>query len=173
MSSPNTKADGGLANTEDLSSYAASLGGQNVFSKGLSYRIGYAQQAAAIGNEDDESRYSVSLGYKHQFTEDLNADFISEHMHIDHLTGEAAHDRAYTTAALQLNYQGWNVGGSYTYIMNDAGETDEAKDGNIMQVSTGYNFDNGLGVHVGYQRKNEEREVTERLGAMVQYSYNF
>lgn len=174
-----SKEDGGLSNTEDFSSFAISLGGSDFYSlsnnivEGLSYRIGYAKQAAGIDNEDDETRYSVSLGYKHRITQDLSAKFLAEYVDINHFGGEASHDRTYSTTALRLNYQQWNLGTSYNYIDNDAEEEDENHDGDVFQISVGYLFGNGIGLDLGYQRSDEENEVTERIGAMISYSYQF
>ena len=169
----------GVANTEDLSSYAISLGGSDFYSltnnfiEGLSYRLGYAMQAKGMSNEDDEDRYSVSLSYKHRITKDLTAKLVAELMDINHYTGEAGHDRVYQTTALKLEYKEWNLGTSYTQVRNDAEEADEAITGHIYQVSAGYMFDNGIGLDLGYKYSDEEAEVTKRIGAMVTYDYEF
>lgn len=173
------KEDGGLANTEDFQSFAVSLGGDDFYSldnnvvEGLSYRLGFATQAAGIGNEKDEVRYSAAFGYEHKFAQDFGAQFITEYMAIDHLGGEAAHDRSYTTAALNFDYQAWNLGASYTHIKNDAEESDESHNGHIQQISLGYTFANGVGFGVGYKRADEDNEVNDRVGARLTYSVDF
>ena len=169
----------GVANTEDLSSYAISLGGSDFYSltnnfiEGLTYRLGYAMQAKGVSNEDDEYRFSVSLGYKHRISKDLTAKLVAELMDINHYTGEAGHDRAYQTTALKIEYKEWNLGTSYTQVRNDAEEADEAITGHIYQISAGYMFDNGVGLDVGYKYSDEEAEVTKRVGAMITYDYDF
>lgn len=171
--------DGGLANTEDFSSFSLSLGGRGIPvltdkpGTGLSYRFGYARQAEGDGGEAEETRFSTSLGYRYQFTESFGAELLGEHMNIRHLGGEAAHDRNYTTGSVRLDYNQWNLGTSYTFIKNDADEADEDINGNIFQVSVGYTFLNGFEVGVGYKRSDEEAEVTERVGFLVGYSYEF
>ena len=94
-------------------------------------------------------------------------------MNIRHLSGEELHDRNYTTGSVRLDYNQWNLGTSYTYIKNDADEADEDINGNVFQVSLGYTFLNGFEVGVGYKRADEEDEVTERVGFLVGYSYEF
>jgi predicted porin len=94
-------------------------------------------------------------------------------MAIDHLGGEAAHDRSYTTAALNFDYQAWNLGASYTHIKNDAEESDESHNGHIQQISLGYTFANGVGFGVGYKRADEDNEVNDRVGARLTYSVDF
>ena len=174
-----SEEDGGVANTRDFSSYAVALSGSDFYAlsnniiEGISYRVGYAKQAAAVSNEEDETRYSVSLKYKHVLSRDVTAEFLAEHMNIDHLGGEIAHDRAYSTAAFRLNYQQWNLATSYSIINNSADEEDENYDGNIYQISAGYTFKNGIGLDFGFQRSDEDNEVTDRLGGLVSYSFEF
>jgi hypothetical protein len=177
---PVEKQDGGVSNTEDLSSFAVSLGGKDFYSlnnnivQGLSYRLGFAHQAAGKNNEEDENRYSVSLNYKHRFTKDLEGRMIGEIMHIRHLNGEAAHDRTWHTAGLEITYKNWNVGSTWSHIRNDNSvEIDEAIDGDIVQASIGYEFDSGVFLGVGYKYQDEENEENHRVGALVSYSHHF
>ena len=183
-----SKEDGGIANTEDFSSLAVSLGGSDFYSlnnnfvEGLSYRASYVKQKEGVDGEEAEQRYSISLGYQEQINENLAVRVISEYVDIDHLGGEKKHDRAYTTTALRFDYKNWNLGTSYTDINNTVREDDHGhhhgddhsgEDGDIFQISVGYTFDMGLGLDLGYQKSDQEAEVTERLGASVRYSYEF
>lgn len=169
------KEDGGVSNTEDFSSFAVSLGGSDFSGllDGVSYRIGYAHQAAGIGDEKDETRYGVSLGYTYPVSHDLRIKLVGEHMAIVHFEGEADHDRAITTAALGLEYLRWDFGVSYTFVANTSSDPHDGLDGNIFGLSAGYTFENGIRLAVGYQRSNEGHGVTDRIGALVGYSYVF
>ena len=174
------QSSGGVGNTEDLSSFAVSLGGSDFYSlgnnniiEGLSYRLGYAHQAKGVGNEEDEDRYSASLGYKYQISNSMSAKFVTELMDIEHLGGEAGHDRSHHTTALKLSYKAWNFGTSYTHTRNDAEEEDESINGHVYQISGGYSFDNGIGLDLGYKYSDKEAEVKERVGAMISYDYEF
>lgn len=174
-----SKSDGGLSNTEDFRSYSISLSGSDFYSlnnnfvEGLSYGLGYAKQAASVGNERDEVRYSQSLGYKYRLSENLDTKFIAEQMTINYLGGEAAHDRNYTTVGLGFNYKSWNLGTSYTNIKNNADEAAESHDGHIRQVSVGYAFSNGVDFKLGYKNSDEDNEKSTRIGALLSYSYDF
>ena len=141
--------------------------------EGLSYRIGHAVQAAAETSPRDEIRYSVSLGYKHIFTRDLTARFMTEHMAINNLNGEASHDRSYNNLAIRFHYKNWFAGTAYTLIDNEADEEGENHDGHVFETSAGYNFPFGLSVEVGYKRSDEENEEKELLGTLLKYSYEF
>ena len=174
-----SKKDGGLSNTEDFRSYSISLNGSDFYSldnnivEGLSYGLGYAKQAAGIGNDADEDRFSRSLGYQFKLNEDIKSKFIVESMAINQLGGEAAHDRNYTTVGLGFDYQNWNFGASYTHINNDADEEDESYDGHIRQISAGYSFSNGLDFTIGYKTSDQDNEKSARLGILFARSYDF
>lgn len=176
----NSKQDSGVSNTEDLSSYSASLSGSypfsfkdNAFSKELIYRVGYADQAAGISDATDNTRYSASLIYKNKISEDLSGKFIFERMQIDNLTGEDAHDRSHTTGGFGFDYQQWNFGTTYTYTDNDADEADESFNGNVFQSSVGYYLGSGVGLDFGYKSEDNENKKTERIGMAIKFSSEF
>ncbi|WP_025899427.1 hypothetical protein [Sneathiella glossodoripedis] len=172
--------DGGVANTEDFSSIAISLGGRDFYSlnsdipEGLSYRIGFAHQAAGEGDEEDETRFSISGQYEHVFTSDLKGRVLGEIVHINHLNGEAPHDRTYKTVGAELTYDQWVAGSTFTHIGNDnPEEADEAIDGKVFQASLEYRFQNGISLGGGYKYQDVEGEENHRLGAMLSYSLEF
>ena len=172
------KSDGGVANTGDLSSFAVSLGGSNFYSisnnnivEGLSYRIGYAHQEKGVTNEENEERYAASLGYKYQISGDLSSRLITEYIDIEHLGGEAGHDRSFYTTALKLDFKEWHLGTSYTHIRNDAEEEDESHNGHVYQISAGLMLNDVVGVDFGYKYSDRETEVKERIGVMISYEY--
>ena len=174
------KSDGGVSNTEDFSSFALSLGGRDFYSltsnlpEGLSYRIGYAHQAAGENNDDDEDRISVSGQYRHVFTKLFSGRILAEWVGISSLDGEAAHDRDYLTFGGELRYGQWDFGATYTDIRNDnAEDPDEAIDGKFYQISARYNFLTGISVGIGYAYRDEEDEDNERIGMQIAYSYEF
>ncbi|MAL79640.1 MAG: hypothetical protein CMN55_11105 [Sneathiella sp.] len=174
------KSDGGVSNTEDFSSFAVSLGGSGFYSlksdipEGLSYRLGFARLAKGEGDEEAESRYTVSGQYRHVFTSDWSGRVLGEMVHIDHLHGEAPHDRTYSTLGMELSYRAWDFGTTYTHIRNDnPTDPDEDMNGEIYQASLSYNFANGFTVGAGYKYQEEEGEKNHRIGALIGYSISF
>ncbi|MBH32318.1 MAG: hypothetical protein CMD90_01565 [Gammaproteobacteria bacterium] len=172
-----SKEDGGLANTEDLDSYAISLGGKDFYSldnniaERLFYKLGYALQKKGTNNDNDETRYSISLGYKENFTSKINTTLIFEHMEINHYSGEAGHDRSYFTSSMGLKLYPWSFATTYTFVDNDAEEADEGADGKILQISVGYSISSSVDVNFGFKRADEELEVTERFGLGLRYRF--
>lgn len=172
-----TKEKGGVSNSESLS-YAISMSGSNFYSlnnnivEGLSYRLGYAKQAADINSKYDETRHSISFAYRHQLSKELIAKLLFEYMNINHLNGEEKHNRSHNTLALKLSYKKWNIGSSYSYIKNKKDASKHPND-NVFQISAGYIFDNNIGFDIGYQRKLEENKKTKRTGLLLSYNYEF
>jgi hypothetical protein len=174
------KSDGGVSNTENFSSVAISIGGSDFYSlnsdipEGLSYRIGYAHQAAGEGDEASEDRYTFSGQYEHVFSADLKGRVLGEIVHINHLNGEGPHDRTYNTVGAELDFRQWSLGSTYTYVRNEnPEEPDEAQDGEVFQASLSYNFANGITLGAGYKYQEEEGEKNHRIGALIGYSLTF
>ncbi len=174
-----SEEDGGISNTEDFSSYAVSLGAENLqvpaakVLNGFSYRVGAATQAKGSGDDSDETRYTAAVGYEVKITEDVSAKIITEYADVSHWGGEEHHDRAYRTAATGLYYKGWNAAVSYTDIGNDAEDDHDDHDGYVAQVSGGYKFDNGIGVDLGYRNSDEDGDKRDTVGLLVSYSISF
>jgi hypothetical protein len=167
----NSKEDSGVANTEDLSSYAVSFGGS--YNQNFTYRLGFADQAAGISDATDNTRYSASMMYKHKISNDLGAKFIFERMHIDNLAGEDAHNRSHTTGGLEFDFNKWNFGATYTFTDNDADEADESFNGNVFQSSIGYEIGLGTSLELGYKSQNKDNKKNERIGVALKLGREF
>jgi len=174
------KSDGGVSNTDNFSSVAVSLSGSDFYSlqsdipEGLSYRLGFAHQAAGEGDDTSEDRYTIAGQYRHVFTSDLRGRILGEIVHINHLNGEAPHDRTYNTVGAELSYGQWDLGSTYTFVKNkNPVEPDEAQDGEVFQASLSYRFDYGITVGAGYKYQEEEGEKNHRIGALIGYSRAF
>lgn len=179
----NSKNDGGLANTESFKSYALSVGGGEFYSldagflTDLTYRLGYAKQAAGKDIANDEHRYSLALGYNPKITDSLSAKTFVEYISILHLDGEDAHDRANLTAGAGLYYGPWNAAASFARINNTADDLDENKDGHLFQLSGGYRLQEGmlkgLGFDLGWKTQEEEGEKRDTIGGLMSYAVDF
>ncbi|GAB6042305.1 hypothetical protein [Endothiovibrio diazotrophicus] len=172
--------DGGVANTDGLDSWALSLSGNGFYSydlgsawvEGLSYRAGLARQAAGVDGEKDEQRWSIAL--QQRFSGGgWGGRLIAEHMAIDHLGGEAAHDRDHTTLGLELERGRWILGGTYTYVDNRAAEADESVDGHVGQLSVGYRLRRGVTLESGLMDDDRDGESRTRIGLAVRIDSHF
>ena len=173
------KADGGISNTEDLSSYAISLQGKDFFSldnnflDGFMYQIGHAKQAKGTGGEADEKRYSVGFSHKSYLSEDVTMMLIFEYMDIEKLGGEKGHDRTYTTYGANFEYDKFTLGGTITLKDNDAEEADENVNDSVRQFSIGYFVTDQFKVDLGYKRKKASNEVSKIAGITLKYVFDW
>ncbi len=161
--------DKGVSNTEDFSSFSAQLSGDII--DDASYYIGYAHQGNDAGN--DENRFTLGVNGHADITNALSINGMIDVTDISHLNGEADHDRRYMTLGAGADYNNWVFGATYTHIENDSTDADEGQEGSIAQGSIGYNFGNGFGIDVGYQRTDEEGEVKRRVGSVLRYHADF
>jgi len=166
------KGDGGVANTQDLSSFALNLSGE-LGSQYLSYYAGYVHQSTDLQTEDDETRLVIGLDGHYDITPEMEINAMIDMTDINHLGGEVDHDRTYSTIGLGINYNHWVIGGTYTDVNNQSPDPTEGMDGRITQFSVGYNFDNGFGIDVGHQTENQEGETSDRLGGLIRYHADF
>ena len=152
------KDDGGVSNTEDFSSYVASLNGEDVAGvKDLYYKLGFRHQAegdADVGT-DDENGYEVTLGHKFAVTDRVSADALVEYANISHFeTGPD--DAEYITASLITKLDDrWNVTLGYTARNFDVAGGDDVND-HLFQVSGGYDFGQGTTAEIGYRNTEED-----------------
>lgn len=168
-----SERDGGAGNTEDLSSFTANLSGNILNNDHFNYYAGYAHQGVDQSGEKDEKRFVVGLSASHDLTDHMTITAMADVTDIDHLNGEAAHDRRYASFGLGLDIDHWTVGGTYTHINNDADDAGESMNGFNTQMSVGYNFDNGFGIDFGYQAQDSEGEKSDRIGGLLRYHADF
>lgn len=177
---PLREAHGGVANTDGLRSWALAVSGDGFYSydldrawvEGLSYRFALAKQAKGLDGDKDEQRWSLGLQQRLTLGE-WNGRLLFEHMAIDHLGGEAAHDRDHTTLGLAMERDRWRIGGSFTHIDNRAHEADENHDGHIAQLSAGYRLRPGVYLELGLMDEERDAEQRTRIGLAVKVDTHF
>jgi hypothetical protein len=175
---PDSQADGGVANTYDFSSWAASLSGDLLyFAAGdtihdLDYVLAYARQDAGYGadaDHDDEDRAVIGGVYTATLTENLQFKGIGEFKNIRNSHTHRGEDLRISTAGAGLSWLGWELGGSYSFLDSNASEPD----GEHIQASLGYVWTCGVGVHGGWKLVEEEGGQQKSIGLMVSYHGHF
>lgn len=169
---PDSKDDGGLANTQDFSSWAASLSGDLLYFPAgdtihdVDYVLAYARQDAGYGAEadhDDEDRAVVGGVYTATLTENLQFKGVGEFKNIRNSHTHRGEDLRISTAGAGISWLGWELGGSYSFL-----DSNEEPDGEHIQASLGYVWSCGLGLHGGWKLE-EEDERQKSVGLMVSY----
>lgn len=167
------KVDGGVSNTEDFSSYAITLDGENVAAiDGLGYRLAYIRQAAGNGNQSDETGFAVGVMHKLDLGDGFSISPLIEYVHFDDAEGASSQDRDFLTLAGRLDWNSWNLSVAYTKRETKASGSEKIEDFQF-QTSVGYQFAFGLEVNVGWYIANENDIETSRIGALLAYTVSF
>ncbi|MGE4489100.1 MAG: hypothetical protein AB7E95_06110 [Kiritimatiellales bacterium] len=174
---PDSKEDGGIANTHDFSSWAVSLSGEPLYAAlgdtihQLRYVLAYARQDAGYNadpDHEDEERFVAGGVYTVTLTEDLQLKGVGEYKNIRNNHTHGDDDLRISTAGLGLTWQRWELGGSYS-VLDSTGEPD----GEHIQASLGYVWPCGLGISGGWKLQEEEGEQQKSVGLMVSYHGHF
>lgn len=175
---PDSRSEGGPANTHDFSSWAVSLSGDPVYASigetihQLRYVLAYARQDAGHGADPDhrdEERAVLGGVYTVTLTEDLQFKGVGEYKYIRNSHTHRGEDLRISTAGAGFAWRGWELGGSYSFLDNNASEPD----GEHIQASIGYVWKCGLGVTGGWKLTEEEGEQQKSIGLMVSYHGHF
>ena len=169
------ESDGGVSNTEDLSSFSVTLDSEELAGiEGLNANAGYYNQSegdADVGL-DNETGYAVGANYTFPLSDNVEASVLGEWAGIRNSAG-GSDDVNYLTTSLSLTVNDhWNFSASYTNRQTDVFGGSDVND-HLYQVSAGYMFDNGLSVDVGYRGSEESNVDTQMMGALVSYTYEF
>lgn len=174
---PDSRSEGGIANTHDFTSWAVSLSGDPLYTlvgdsvHQFSYVIACARQNEGDGSDpdhDDEERVVAAGIYKVTLTENLELKGVGEYKDIRNNHTHGDNDLRISTAGASVSWHGWELGGSYTVL-----DQTEEPDGEHIQASLGYVWPCGLGVHGGWKLIEEEGEQKKSVGFMVSYHGHF
>lgn len=171
-------SDGGAGNTEDFSSFAVSLSGENAggienLGYMLSYRFLGEQDKNRTSDTDDESGFAATLKYAMPLNNDLSFDMLAEYARLDNFEGIRNASRNYYSASVITQiHENWNLTVGYTLrdIKND--DTGASVDDHLLQLSGGYNFSNGLTAELGWRASQEAQVDTDIIGFLFRYTGN-
>jgi len=168
------RADGGVSNTGDLSSFAVSLGGKGVGGvAGLAYHLGFVHQRQGVDGTTAERGVAVALYHeKIALAPELSLAPLVEFVRFSDFGGTDGLARRFITAAGRLDWRKWNLAVSFTGRRTETA-AGPAADDHLLQVSAGYSFDFGLAADVGWRQTNEENVQTHTVGARLAYRYEF
>ena len=165
-------SDGGVGNTEDFSSYVATLDGSSIGGlSGLRYRISYTHQRAGAGDQSDENGVSIGVTNKFKLGHGVDLSPLVEYARFADADGVEGQEREFLTLSTLLEKGGWNAALSFTARNAQAPDGTDTND-MLFQVSAGYRFHNGLGIDIGWRFANEGNVQTETLGLLLTYTFS-
>lgn len=175
-------ADGGVGNTESLSSFTFAIDGSEIPAlPGFVYHLGFVRQAAAdvpdlASGTGVSPEHGFAVGGQQTFN--VGADDaveivpLIEIAHFQNAEGVAGQDRTFLTMAVGAEWNNWNAALAFTNRSTDAAGAPDVND-NHYQVSVGYAFDFGLAVDVGYKISEVADVTSHTLGVVAAYVIEF
>lgn len=164
-----TKASGGPSNTGDLSSFAVALDGAEVpWFETLEYQIAFVHQGKGQGDSDDEQGVVAHAAFTMPFIGEIALSPMVEYALFEGQGGLQGRDRQNLTAAARFDYEAWNL--TLGYGRRHVRETgfDDATD-ELMQLTVGYAFDNGITLDAGYGRFDDSSVVSDIIGFKLSF----
>lgn len=140
-------ADGGLANTESLKSFAVSLDG--VLANGIGYSLGHRHVATDTAGEVDEDTQVFGLNYVWPEESGVDLSLMGEAATSHNADGVDGASRAFYTAAGTLGFGDWFINAVVSGWEENAaaGDLDLRK----IEFSVGYPLAESLVLEVGLQ----------------------
>jgi len=169
------KRDGGTANTEDLSSFAVALEGENLAGiENLYYKLGYRHQAEgdASTDGDDETGYVATLGHIFPVTSRVSMDALVEYTDISNFDTGTADNQYFTANVITTFDDVWIVTLGYTgRDITEAGVADI--NDHLIEVSGGYDFGQGTTAELGWRGSKEAGSDTDIVGGLIRHTIAF
>ncbi|MBW7849819.1 MAG: hypothetical protein H3C38_04905 [Rhodospirillales bacterium] len=173
------ESDGGPGNTSGLESFALAVDVKNLqVAPALSVRASALRQAPGVGDADEQWAYGLGGVYELDLGNDTflmpMVDFIrsTDAIGVESPTSIGGAAETYLTAGLGLVRGPWNAavtGGRRTDSQPGQPDTDDT----FVQLSGGYDFENGIGVQAGWLRIDQAGLVTQTVGGLVSYGIEF
>lgn len=171
----NSKRDGGVSNTEDISSYSLTLDSDDMAGvEGLDTHLGYLHQAAgsADAGSNGEQGYAAAISYTHPLSENVVATGLVEWVTLQNEAG-SNDDVHYLTTGLSIDFSsGWTSALSYTRRQTKISASPDIDD-YLVQLSAGYAFENGMMASIAYRDARENGIGTQSVGTLLSYVYSF
>jgi len=166
------REDGGVANTEDFSSYNIVLEGGFPSLPGFLYHLGFVNQAHGVDGTSDETGFAAGVKTRFDLGGGMSLTPMVELVRFDDFGGTRGKDRRYWTGSLLGEWNSWNLALAHTR-RNDDDPTDGAVNDHQSQVSVGYTFSSGLTADLGWKRRREGGIHTDTVGFLFTYAYEY
>ncbi len=170
------KSDGGLANTEDLSSFSINLDGNlSITGMDLRYSLGYLKNASGVSETSNEQGLAIALYGGFDVTDDIRFEPMLEYVKFSNAEG-IAQDRNIITFGTTIWHNSWNMAFSYSRLHNHSKKVDVTDiNTDILQMSVGYDLQNGFRLDIGYKyEKNKTNNAninTQILGFILKHEF--
>ncbi|MCP5039687.1 MAG: hypothetical protein GY944_01580 [bacterium] len=164
------RSDAGPSNTAAPRSFSLTIESEQIPTlAGLGYHLGFSRQKSEGGGRD-EYGYVAALAYAFSPGEDIAVELLSEYAYQHGAEGERL-NRHYVTQSGVISWKHWNLAVSST--LRDCEALGERSRDHLVQLSTGYEFEVGLTIDVGWRRSQEDGTTSQAIGVLLGYALNF
>lgn len=152
-------SDGGISNTSAPVSLSLALDSEGICGvDGLNTHLSYRHQKAGDKDTglDNENGYAAGFTYDRPLTERVGSQFQLEWAGIRNVDG-SSDDTDYVSSSLTFTLdQAWKFTGAYSQRTTDPDAGSSVRD-HLYELTAGYDFENGVGVNLGYVVAEEIR----------------
>lgn len=168
-----TVADGGVSNTETLSSFVVAVDGKGIRRlPGFRYHLAFMTQRGGIGSTADERGVAMAGEQSLKLSEGLKLDTLVEVVALRDVDGVAAQDRSITTVGVKAAWRGWQLWGSFRQTATEAPDgTDTAE--RKSRLTLGYKFDSGLSIEAVVTADHTEEGIKRAMDVNARYIVKF
>ena len=134
------------------------------------YHVGFIRQA--VRGDGVAPQYGLAVGLQRGFglSNDVTITPILEYVHLWNNDGTPGQRQHFFTSGVEVTYGPWVGSVSHTLRRTrPQGEGAEETRDTLVQVTGGYNFENGVGLAVGYSFRDEESIGNHTVGALLTY----
>ncbi len=165
--------DGGVANTQGLSSFAIALDGMDMPGlSGFAYHFALRSQGADVGNARREKGMVGGITYDRELGDGYEMALIAEASHIWHADGQLHHEVTISTLGASLSRNDWSVSADYSSrTVNNKTALPSSPDIHQVQFSIGHNLPHNLAFEAGWKRTSQSGINTNMFGLLVSFTF--
>lgn len=167
-----SRSDGGAGNTGRLDNVSLTLDGEDMPGlPGFTYTLGYRHLSAGIGDAFDENGFVAGASKETALSSGLVVGLIGELAYFSH-HGGTEDDAVYATSGVSLVSGPWHGELAASLRRFDFAGGGSQSD-HLVQVSGGYEFDNGLDLSLGYGLTRDGGTDSHVIGLRLARSFAF
>ena len=169
---PNRKSNGGAANTGRFDNFSISLDGSDIPGlQGFTWHLAYRHLSPGVGNVSAENGFVAGLAREMDLGNGVSLGLTGEVAYLAN-AGASADDSLYLTSGASLGYGPWHTELAGTLRRMDMSAGGAVND-YLLQVSGGYEFENGIDLSLGYAHTRESGTNGHKIGFRLTKSFEF
>lgn len=169
---PTRRGDGGAANTERFDSFSVSVDGTDVPGlEGFTWHLAYRHLSPGVGDVAAENGFVAGLAREMDLGNGVTLGLTGEVAYLANAAA-SADDTLYLTSGVSLGHGPWHAELAGTLRRMDRVSVSATND-YLLQVSGGYEFENGLDLSMGYAHTRESGTKGHKIGFRLTKAFEF